>query len=145
MKFLLDNWLLIALALASGGMLILPMLRGAATGSGTVSVAEAVRLINREKGVLIDVGDAAEFATAHAGGARNVPLAELDGHKGLPSNKALPVLVMCPSGSRGAKAAARLRQAGWEKAVAVSGGTAGWRDAGLPIERSLEKAVEKAA
>ena len=58
------------------------------------------------------------------------------GHKSLPSNKSLPVIVMCPNGARAAKAAAQLRQAGWEKAVALSGGTAAWRDASLPVEKA---------
>ncbi len=123
------------MALTSGGLLLWPTLRGGAAGGG-VSTAEAVRLINREKGVLIDVCEPAEYAAGHAGGARNAPLAQLDGHKALPTNKTLPVLLMCASGARAQRAAAQLRKAGWEKAVAVSGGTAAWREAGLPIEKS---------
>ena len=38
---------------------------------------EAVRLINREKAVLIDVSEPEEYAQGHAVGARNVPLAAL--------------------------------------------------------------------
>ena len=135
MKFFLDNWMLFALALTSGGLLLWPMVRGG-VASGAVSTAEAVRLINREKGVLIDVGEPAEFAAGHAAGARNVPLGQLEGAKALPTNKTLPLLVMCPTGARAAKAAALLRKAGHEKAVAVTGGTAAWRDASLPLEKN---------
>jgi rhodanese-related sulfurtransferase len=132
------------LALTSGGLLLWPALRKGAAGSGSVATSEAVRLINREKAVLIDVGDAAEFAAGHATGARHVPLAQLDGNKTLPTNKALPVVVLCPTGARASKAAASLRKAGFEKAVSVAGGTAAWREAQLPIEKSLEKAASKA-
>ena len=126
--------MLILLALTSGGMLLAPIIKRGAGGS--VSVSEAVRLINREKGVLIDVCEATEFATGHAAGARNVPLSRLKGAKELPTNKALPLLLMCASGGRANRAAAQLRSAGFEKAVAVAGGNAAWRDASLPIEKS---------
>lgn len=147
MKFFVDNWPLILLALTSGGMLLWPALKRGGGGSAAVSSSEAVRLINREKGVLIDVSDAAEFAAGHAGGARNIPLQGLEGAKGLPTNKTLPVVLMCPTGSRAGRAAATLRKAGFEKAVAVSGGTAAWREAQLPIEKAAantKAVVEKA-
>ena len=135
MKFIIDNWPLILLAFVSGGLLLWPLVKGGMAGSGAVGTNEAVRLINREKGVLIDVAEPAEYATSHATGARNVPLAQLEGAKALPSNKALPVLVLCATGSRCARAAAQLRKAGYERAVAVAGGTAAWREAQLPMEK----------
>ncbi len=135
MKFLIDNWVLILVAFVSGGMLVWPMVRKG-SGGGSVSTAEAVRLINREKGVLVDVAEPAEYAAGHATGARSVPLGQLEGSKELPSNKALPILVMCPTGARAGRAAALLRKAGYEKAVAVSGGTAAWREAQLPVEKT---------
>ncbi len=148
MKFFLDNWVLIAMAVTSGGLLLWPMIKGA-SAAGAVSTAEAVRLINREKGVLVDVSEPSEYAAGHAAGARNIPFGQLEGAKALPTNKALPVLLMCPSGARAGRAAALLRKAGYEKAVAVAGGTAAWRDATLPIEKTAaadgEKAAEKSA
>lgn len=136
-KFFADPYhlLLVAVALVSGGLLFWPMIQRG-TRSGSVSTSEAVRLINRERGVLIDIGEPAEFAAGHAAGARNVPLGELDGAKALPSNKALPLVVLCPTGSRSARAVAQLRKAGYDKAVPLAGGTAAWREASLPIERA---------
>ncbi|MDE1948569.1 MAG: rhodanese-like domain-containing protein [Burkholderiales bacterium] len=137
MKFLLDNWSLVLVALASGGLLLWPMIRGGVgAGGSAVASTEAVRLINREKGVLIDVCEPAEYAAGHAVGARNIPLATLEGAKGLPANKALPVIVICPSGQRAARAVGQLRKAGYANAVSVAGGTAAWREASLPIEKS---------
>ncbi|MBL8334673.1 MAG: rhodanese-like domain-containing protein, partial [Rubrivivax sp.] len=134
MKFILENWVLILVAFVSGGMLVWPMVtRGGSTRVGTT---EAVRLINREKAVLVDVGEPAEFAAGHAAGARNVPLGSLDGSKDLPSNKALPVVLMCPTGARAGRAVGLLRKSGHTQVVAVTGGTAAWREAGLPIEKS---------
>ena len=139
MKFFVDNWHLFLVALVSGGLLLWPVLRKGGGGAGAVGTGEAVRQINREKGLLIDVSEPGEFAAGHASGARNVPLGQLEGSKDLPSNKALPLLVMCPTGSRAGRAAGLLRKAGYEKAVAVSGGTAAWREAQLPISKAAEK------
>jgi rhodanese-related sulfurtransferase len=134
-KFLLDNWFLVIAALVSGGMLLWQSFsRGG--GSGSVGTAEAVRLINREKGVLIDVGEPAEYAASHAVGARNIPFGSLAEAKNLPTNKALPLIVMCPSGARASRAVGLLKKQGYERVVSVAGGLAGWREANLPVEKA---------
>ena len=97
--------------------------------------SEAVRLINREKAVLIDVCEPGEFSAGHAIGARNVPLGQLEGAKALPSNKAVPVVLICATGARSARGAALLRKAGYANAVTVAGGNGAWRDAQLPMEK----------
>ena len=145
MKFIVDNWLLILLALTSGALLVWPMLRKGAGGAGAVGTGEAVRLINREKGVLIDVSEPAEYAAGHAAGARNVPAAVIETSKDLPSNKSLPLLLLCANGARAGRAAALLRKAGYEKAVAVAGGTAAWREAQLPVAKVADKVAGKVA
>ena len=77
MSFFIENWTLIAVALASGGMLLWPTLSGSA-GAGSLNASEVVQLINREKATVVDVCGPDEFATGHVGGAKNVPLAELE-------------------------------------------------------------------
>jgi rhodanese-related sulfurtransferase len=135
MSFFVENWILILVAFVSGAMLVWPAVQRRG-GGGAVAAAEAVRQINREKGVLIDVSEPAEYAAGHAAGARNIPFGQVEGSKDLPTNKALPLLVMCPTGARAGRAAALLRKAGHERAVAVTGGTAAWREAQLPIEKA---------
>jgi rhodanese-related sulfurtransferase len=135
LDFLVENWMLILAAFVSGGMLVWPLVGGGA-GAGSVSPTDAVRLINHEKAVLIDVREPAEFAAGHAAGARNVPLASLEGGKNLPANKALPLVVVCASGARSARAASQLRKAGYAQVRSLAGGTAAWREANLPIEKA---------
>ena len=137
MKFIVDNWTLILMALTSGGLLVWPIIQKN-TGGG-VGTTEAVRLINREKGLLIDVSEPAEFAAGHPGGARNVPLGSLESSKDLPGNKTLPLILVCPTGARAGRAAGLLRKAGYAQVVALSGGVAAWREASLPIEKSPVK------
>jgi rhodanese-related sulfurtransferase len=133
-EFLLDNWLLILLAASSGAMLLVPSLSGA--GGHKVSPSEAVRLINREKGVLIDVSEPAEYAAGHPVGARSIPFGDIEGHKSLPTNKALPIILTCPTGARSGRAAGLLRKQGFEKAVSLAGGNRAWGEATLPVEKA---------
>ena len=135
MNFLLQNWYLVVAALVSGGLLLWPMLLSGAQG-GALSPAEAVRLVNREKGVLIDVSEPEEFAKGHVAGARSIPLGQLEGHKSLPSNKALPLVLVCPTGARASRAAGILRKLGYDKAQALAGGLKAWREANLPVEKT---------
>jgi rhodanese-related sulfurtransferase len=132
-QFLIDNWFLIAMALVSGALLLQPMIMGAATGGG-VSPAEAVRLINREKAVLIDVREPAEYASGHPGNAKNIPLAGLEASSDLPKNKSLPLVVLCQSGARSSRAVATLQKLGYANAQSLAGGLAAWREANLPVE-----------
>ena len=137
--FLLNNWHLILAALVSGGLLLWPVVKGSAGGAAAVGAAEAVRLLNREKAVLIDISEPAEYAAGHAGGARNVPFGQLEGgggKAGLPSNKALPVVLVCPTGARSSRAVALLKKAGYENVRSLAGGLAAWREANLPVEKS---------
>ena len=78
----------------------------------------------------------AEFAAGHATQARNIPFGSLEGSRALPTNKAVPLLLMCPTGARAQRAVATLRKLGYEKATAVIGGLNAWREAQLPVEKS---------
>ena len=135
MKFIVDNWMLILIALGSGGMLVWPLLRGANTGSLTAQ--GAVQLINRERAVVVDVREPEEFAAGHVTGAKNVPLDQLE--QKLPAtvkNKSLPLLLVCATGARAQRAVATARKLGYEQAQAVAGGLKSWKDANLPVEKA---------
>lgn len=136
MSYLLENWYWLVAALASGGLLLWPQIKGGVNGGG-LSPADAVQLINREKGQVIDVSEAEAFAAAHVVGAKNVPLATLEAKsKGLPGNKTLPLVVVCANGAQSAKAVAQLKTLGYEKAQVLAGGLKAWREANLPVEKS---------
>jgi rhodanese-related sulfurtransferase len=143
-NFLVQYWYLFVVALVSGGLLLWPMIKGGSQ-SGGVSPAQAVHMINRERAVVIDVSDAAEFAAGHVVGAKNAPFATLEAAKNLPTNKALPLVVVCATGARAGKAVAILQKLGYANARALSGGLAAWRGANLPVEKSAEGKLEVAS
>ncbi len=134
MKFLIDNWMLITVALASGAMLLWPAIQGATTSG--LSAAQAVQLINRERAVVVDVCETGEFAAGHVGGAKNVPLAQLE--QRLPEvvkNKGVPLILVCASGARANRALAVAKKLGYEQAQVLAGGMKSWKEANLPVEK----------
>jgi rhodanese-related sulfurtransferase len=135
-KFFIDNWFLFLAAAVSGGLLLWPMLNKTGGGAGKVSASDAVQMINREKAVLIDVSEPAEYAAGHVAGSKSVPLGQIETSNALPKNKALPLVVVCATGSRAGKAVATLKKLGFENSRALAGGLEAWRAANLPVEKS---------
>jgi rhodanese-related sulfurtransferase len=134
-KFILDNWMLLSVALASGSMLLWPVLKGA--GAAGLTPSAAVQLINREKAVVVDVCETEEFAAGHIVGARNIPLNQLeDKLAGIAKNKALPLILVCQSGARSGRAVLMARKLGYEQAQSLGGGLAAWKAASLPVEKA---------
>jgi rhodanese-related sulfurtransferase len=133
-KFISENWYLILVALTSGALLIWPLIKESKI---SLTPAMAVQLINRERGVLIDVSNADEFSAAHAKGAKNIPLADLEAKLGgVVKKKELPVIFICPMGKRSATAMTVAKKMGYTSTQSLSGGLRAWRDANLPIEKA---------
>lgn len=134
MKFIVDNWMLIVVALSSGGMLLWPVIQ---SSGGGLTAEGAVQLINREKAVVVDVCEAEEFAVGHVGGAKNIPLNSLEEKLAAAvKNKTLPLILVCQTGARSARAVAIAKKLGYEQAQSMAGGLKSWRTANLPLEKA---------
>lgn len=80
--------------------------------------------------LLLDVREPDEFAEVHAAGAQLLPLSDLTERVAeVPLDR--PVLVICRSGARSARAVEYLNERGGQ-ATNVAGGTLAWVAAGLP-------------
>jgi rhodanese-related sulfurtransferase len=129
--FIIENSWLIAIAVVSGGALLIPALRR--TGA-KVTLTQATQLMNQSRCTIVDVRDAKEFSAGHIKNAKNIPLPDLA--KRLPElekQKAHPVLTVCTSGTRSASASAALLRAGFANVVSLEGGMAAWLGQGLPV------------
>lgn len=135
MKFVLDNIFLIAVAFASGAMLVWPLVRRGA-GGPSVNTLEATQMINRQDALLLDVREQAEFAQSHILNARGLPLSQIDARFGdIQKFKDKPVIVYCGSGNHASAAAEALRKHGFSNVFNLSGGFAAWQQAGLPVQK----------
>ena len=140
MDFLKDNVLLIGLAIGSGFMLLIPSFKKSASGVPNVSPAEAVTLINRSNALVLDVRDAAEFATGHIANATHIPLADMAGRIAeLKKYQNKPILVNCQKGGRSAKVCNLLRDAEFTQVHNLQGGLDAWVAAKMPIVNQSKK------
>jgi len=127
--------MLISIALVSGGLLLWPVVQGAATAG--LSPAAAVLLMNREKAVVVDVCETGEFAAGHIIGSKNVPLGELEAKLvAAVKNKTLPLILVCQTGARSARALVIAKKLGYEQAQSLGGGLTAWKAANLPVEKA---------
>jgi len=135
-KFIQENILLIAVAFASGAMLLWPYVRRA-TGGPSITTLQATQLINREDALVVDVRDPGEYGAGHILGAKNIPLSRIDagGAEIAAKRKDKPVIVYCDTGNRSAKALAALKRQGFARVLNLSGGLGSWQQAGLPVEK----------
>ena len=135
MKFVVDNWYLFVVAIASGTMLMWPALVSGARAGLTANAA--VQLINREKAVVVDVSETEEYAAGHVGGARNVPLNQLEERLAdTVKNKSVPLILVCATGARANRALATAKKLGYEQAQVLAGGLKAWKEANLPVEKA---------
>lgn len=81
--------------------------------------------------VLLDVREHDEWEAGHAPSAVHIPLGELVERAGELASDT-PLLVVCHSGARSARATAWLNQSGYT-AANVDGGMVEWARAGLPL------------
>ena len=134
-SFLIDNWMLVLVAVISGLALLVPTLQ--AMGNAGISPTQAVLMINREKAQIVDVRSPEEFAAGHLIGAKNIVIDTLESSLGKAINdKKRPLILVCASGVRSQRAQKIATKLGFEQAHRLSGGLKIWQEANLPLEKT---------
>jgi rhodanese-related sulfurtransferase len=134
-KFIIDQWMIIAVAATSGLMLVWPMIAGVRR-SGTLSTLQATQLINQKDAVVLDIRDQGEYAAGHILNAKSIPAKVFEDRKAeLEKLKSAPIIVSCDTGQRAGTAAQKLRDMGFAEVYVLQGGLNAWREAGLPVSK----------
>lgn len=134
LEFASRHWELVAALGVVLALIVVDELQRRVRGAQELEPAAAVMLINRGA-VVVDCRGGEEFARGHIAGARNLPLSELAGRSDeLKRKRAKPALVICANVRDTGRAAATLRQAGFETVFGLKGGLAAWRKEHLPLE-----------
>jgi rhodanese-related sulfurtransferase len=136
MQFVVQNWYLFIALLVVLAMLAYGPLRQLMAGVQKISTPEAVRLVNHEKAVIVDVREPDEYRSGHIPNAINVPLSGFAGSLGqLEKYKSRPVIICCRTSQRSARAAIALRQKQFANVQVLAGGIVGWQGDSLPVEK----------
>ena len=135
MNFIIENWQLVFVALASGVALLLPTLLSG--GAGSISCTDAVLLMNKEKANIIDVRRPDEFKTGSIAGAKNIEITKIDAQlASAVKNKEAPMVLICATGARSQGALRLAQKLGYTRVFSMSGGLKAWREANLPVTKA---------
>ncbi len=107
----------------------------------TITAQAAQELLRERRAVLLDVRESVEWKSGHAPNARHLPLSALGRRRGeLPTDR--PIVTVCHSGMRSARAASLLARAGHE-VYNLRGGMRAWTHAGLPVTTGRVSAARR--
>lgn len=135
MAFIEKNWMLILAFIASGVMLLWPLVQRRLSSVKEIGTLHVTQLINRENAVLLDVREAGEFEGGKLPNAVHIPLSQLGSRIAeLAKMTSRPVVVYCARGQRSGAAGATLAKQGFANVYQLQGGLKAWKDAGLPVE-----------
>ncbi len=121
-------------------MLLLASLLGSSTvfaeSVPSISPQQAAQMQSTQKAVIIDVRENDEWRSGHIAGAIHIPLGEIGNRvTELTQYQNTPIITQCRSGSRSAKAANVLKNAGFNTVYNMDGGLNAWQKADLEIQQ----------
>lgn len=106
------------------------------SGISQLNPSDAVRLMNNDEVVVLDVREANEFGGGHINSAKHIPMSVLKKRVSeLEKYKSRHVLTYCRSGSRSNYACKVLKKSGFEHVYNLSGGVMNWSSANLPLTK----------
>jgi rhodanese-related sulfurtransferase len=133
-EFVVNHWVLVLALVVVVALLIIDAMKRRVLGFQDIKPQEAVRLINHEGAVAVDVREDKEFHEGHVLNAVHIPLGLMEERIGdLDAYRSQPLIVYCRTGQRAAHAGVLLRKQGFERVYKLSGGILAWRSADLPV------------
>lgn len=134
LEFATNHMLLVGGFVAVLVLLIWTELRRSLQGVTELTPAQAIRWMNDDNTVIVDISPAADFNKGHIVNARNLPpsrLAKPDAEVEKLKDKKL--LVVCRSGQTAVPAASNLKKMGATDVAILKGGMAAWRSDQYPV------------
>lgn len=102
-----------------------------------LDTAYAIRLINREDPLILDVSNSADYAKSHILNAEHMPPSKIEaGNQRLLKQAGRPVLVYCKTGQVSPQMATRLTKLGFDQVYVLRGGLNQWISDGQPTSRA---------
>jgi len=135
-EFASNNLMLVAALAVIAALIIKTEIGLKLSNVQQLNVNEAVRLMNDDNVVVLDVRESSEYGNGHIRDSVHIPmstlvkrLTELEKYK----NK--QILAVCRSGSRSNGACRTLSKQGFESVSNLAGGIMSWTNANLPITK----------
>lgn len=145
LEFIGNNLILAGVWVALAAALIFHLSK---SGAQAIGPQQAVMLINRNDGVVLDIRDKKDYDAGHIVDSMHIPHTKLSAQLAeLEKLKSRPIIVVCKMGQHSGDACKMLQSAGFEQVVRLRGGMAEWRAQNLPLVQKAvkEKAVKEKA
>jgi len=143
-NFLFEQWLLslafLFIVILIGRSYLEPML----TGVKNIKAQDAVRLMNDDNTVVLDVRLEKEYKEGHILDAVHIPVGALDSRvRELDAYKNSKIVIYCQTGMRSKQAGGILKKHGFTEMYSIDGGIGAWAAANLPVNKSNKKKGKK--
>ena len=132
-EFIVSHWILVTLFVVLSWVVLSEALHQKISGISPGGTAQAIQLVNQQKGIFVDIREAEAFEKEHIADSLNIPLAKLGEDSGSLKNTAQPIILICSSGQRSRTAAKQLGKSGYTEVYVLKGGLNTWKDAKLPL------------
>jgi len=143
-NFLFDEWPLTLALLFIIILLARSYLEPIFSGVKTIKAQEAVRLMNDESTVVVDVRLEKEFKEGHILDSIHIPVGALESRiRELDNSKDKTVILNCQTGMRSKQAGAILKKHGFTTLYSIDGGMNAWINANFPIDKATKRKNKK--
>jgi len=137
MQFIQNNWPLFLVMIASGGMLLWPLVGRRFSSVHEVGALRATQLINRQNAVMLDLREGKDYDGGHVPNAVHIPLSQLAGRASeLSKFTSRPLIAYCDRGNQSHGAGSALSKLGFAEVYTLQGGVRAWVAAGLPVAKT---------
>ena len=131
-EFVVNHWVLASSFVALAYLVMSDSLNRKLSGITPLGTAQAIQIVNQQKGLFLDIRETSEFAKEHIAESVSVPLSKLAEDSSL-KDQSQPIILICASGQRSRAAAKQLHAKGFSEVYVLSGGLNTWKEAKLPL------------
>jgi rhodanese-related sulfurtransferase len=133
-EFILNHWVLSSAFVVLSWLVLSESLNSKLSGFNAIGTAQAILLVNKQKGVFVDIRSESEFENGHIAESVNMPFTQIDEQVSVKfKDKSQPIVLVCDSGQKAKTAAKQMNKAGFTDVHVLSGGLNTWKDAKLPL------------
>lgn len=136
LEFVSNNALLSGATVVLVILIIKMELERVTSGVAQVNPFEAIRQLNDQDAVMVDVRETKEFNDGHLKDAIHIPLGDLKSRiSELDKYKDKTIIAYCRSGSRSYSACKKLKKSGFKTVNNLQGGIMAWQNQNMPVSK----------
>lgn len=132
-EFIVNHWILWTLFFVLLAMIIATSIGGSLSGATTVTTAQAVQIVNQQKGLFVDVRNEEEFSKGHIADSINIPSSSFAENMTQLKKTKQPLIIVSSNGQGTIPIAKKLQEGGFTDIYLLKGGLQTWNQERLPL------------